>query len=112
MSHIMPKKTYFLFYFKYDILVLFLHNSYVTPEFPDCGHLVGADWMENLRSADKIPTMHFRETNTNPSMHFRKANTGPSINFRKANTEFLLAVLLPTLFTTSLAFLLPVLIPT
>ena len=34
--------------FKYEILVLFLHNSYGTPEFPDCGNLVGADWMENL----------------------------------------------------------------
>ena len=36
------------FYFKYDILVLFFHNSYGTPKFPDCGNLVGADWMENL----------------------------------------------------------------
>ena len=29
------------FYFKYDIWVLFLHNSYGTPELPDCETLVG-----------------------------------------------------------------------
>ena len=36
-------------YFKKEILVIFLQNSYGTPEFFDCGNLVGADWMENLR---------------------------------------------------------------
>ena len=30
----------------------FLHNTYGTPEFPDSGNLVGADWMENLRWAN------------------------------------------------------------
>ena len=52
------------------------------------------------------PSMHFRETNMDPSMYFRKANTDPSMHFRKANTEFLLLVLLPTLFTISLSSLL------
>ena len=56
------------------MLVLFLHNSYGTLEFPDCGNPVGADCMGNLRWA-----------NTEPSMHFRKTNT-----------EFLFPVLLPT----------------
>ena len=65
--------------------MLFLRNSYGTSEFPDCGNLVGADCMRNLRWA-----------NTEPSMHFRKANTDPSVHFRKANKEFLPPVLLPT----------------
>ena len=86
----------FSFYFKWDILVLFLHNSYGTSEFPDCGNLVGADCMGNLRWANTEPSMHFRKTNTDPSVHLRKANTDPSMQFRKANTEFLLQVLLPT----------------
>ena len=68
--------------------MLFFHNSYGTPKFPDCGNLVGADWMENLRWGDTEPSMHFRETNTDPSMYFRKANMDPSLYFRKANTEF------------------------
>ena len=67
-----------------------MHNSYGTPEFFDCGNLVGADWMGNLRWADTEPSMHFRESNTDLSVHFRKANTDPSMHFRKANTEFLL----------------------
>ena len=67
--------------------MLFFHNSYGTPEFPDCGNLVGADWMENLRWANTEPSMHFRETNTDPSMHFRQANTDLSMHFRKTNTE-------------------------
>ena len=120
--HLLPSKRPFLTFsamyytIQSDILVLFFHNSYGTPEFPDCGNLAGADWMENLRWGDTKPSMHFRETNTDPSMHFRKANTDLSMHFRKANTEFLLPVLLPTLFTISLPslllFLLPVLIPT
>ena len=69
-------------------MLLFLHNNYGTSEFPDCGNLLGADWMENLRWANTEPSIHFRETNTEPSMHFRKANTDPSMHFRKANTEF------------------------
>ena len=104
------------FYFKKDILVLFWQNSYGTPEFPDYGNLVGADWMEILRWADTEPSMNFRDTNTDPSMHFRKANTNASMQLWKTNTEFLLPFLLPTLFTISLQslllFLLPVLIPT
>ena len=91
------------------MLVLFLHNSYGTSEFPYCGNLVGADWMENLRWANKEPSMHFRETDT--SIHFRKANTDPSMHFRKAITEFLLPVLLLTLLTFSLPTLRPVLLP-
>ena len=62
-------------YFKSDILVLFMHNSYGTSEFPDCGNLVGEDCMENLRWANTEPSVHLRKTNTDPSMHFRKANT-------------------------------------
>ena len=84
------------FYFKYDILVLFFHNSYSTPEFPGCGNLVGAVWMENLMLGDTNPSMHFRETNTDLSMHFRKTNMDPSMHLRKANTDFFLPVLLPT----------------
>ena len=68
--------------------MLFLHNSYSTPEFTDCGNLVGADWMENLRWCNTEPSMHLRETNTDPSMHFRKANADPSMHFRKTNTRF------------------------
>ena len=95
------------------MLVLFLHNNYGTPEFPKCVNLVGADWMENLKWANAEPSMHFRETNAEPSMHFRETNTDPSMHFRKVitdpsmhfrevNTEFLLPVLLQTLFTISL----------
>ena len=52
------------FYFKEDILVLFLHNRDGTPELPDSGNIVGADWMESLRWGDTEPSMHFREANT------------------------------------------------
>ena len=89
------------FYFKQDILVLFLPNSYGTSEFPDCGNLVGEDCMGNLRWANTEPSMHFRKTNTDPFVHFRKANTDLSMHFRKANTEVLLLVLLPTPYFTS-----------
>ena len=81
--------------------MLFFHNSNGTSEFPDCGNLVGADCIGNLRWANTEPSMHFRKTNTDPSMHFRKANTDLSMHFRKANTEFLLTVLLPTPYFTS-----------
>ena len=91
---------------KYDILVLFLHTSCGSLEFPNCGNLMGADCMENLRWAKTEPSMHFRETNTEPSMHFRKANTDPSMQFRKPNTEILVLVLLSTLLTISLQTLL------
>ena len=72
--------------------MLFLHNSYGTPEFPVCGNLVGEDWMENLRWGDTDPSMHFRETNTDPSMHFSKANMDLAMHFRKANMKFLFPV--------------------
>ena len=64
--------------------------SYGTSEFPDCGNLVGADCMRNLRWANMEPPMHFRKTNTDLSVHFRKANT-----------NFLIPVLLPALHLTS-----------
>ena len=73
----------------------FFHNKYGTSEFPDCGTLVGADCMGNLRWAITEPSLHFRKTNTDPSVHLRKANRDPSMQFRKADTEFLLPVLLP-----------------
>ena len=79
------------FSFKQDISVLFLHNSYGTPELSDCENLVGEDQIENLRQANTEPSMHFRETNMDPSMHFRKANTDLSMHFRKANKEIQLA---------------------
>ena len=79
--------------------MLFLHSIYGTLEFPNCGNLMRANWMENLRWANTEPSMNFRETNTELSMHFRKANTDPSMNFRKVNTELLLLVLLPTILT-------------
>ena len=78
------------------MFVLFLHNRYGTSEFPDCGNLVGAYCIGNLRWANTEPSMHFRKTNTDPPVHLRKANTDPSVHFRKANREFLLPVLLPT----------------
>jgi hypothetical protein len=55
--------------------VLFLHNSYGTSDFPNCGNLVGADCMGNLSWANMEPSMHFRKTNMNRSVHFRNANT-------------------------------------
>ena len=73
--------------------MIFLHNSYGTPEFPDYENLMAEYWMESLMWANTELSMHFRETNTDPSMHFRKANTDPSLHFRKANMEFLLPVL-------------------
>ena len=76
--------------------MLFLHNSYGTSEVPNCGNVVGADCMGNLRWANTEPSMHFRKNNTDPSVHFRKANMDPSVHFRKANMEFWLPVLLPT----------------
>ena len=66
-------------------MVLFLHNSYSTPEFPDYGNLEGIDLMEDLGWA-----MHFRETNVDPSVHFRKAYMDQSKHFRKANMECLI----------------------
>ena len=87
--------------------MIFLHNSYVTPEFPNCGNLVGADCMGKLRWANTEPSMHFKKTNTDPYVHFRKANTDPSMHLRKANTEFLLPVLLPILLLSLLQVLFP-----
>ena len=94
------KSFFFTFYFKLDVLLLFLHNSYGTPEFRNCWNLVGAYWMENLRWdhmepyepyrwVHTEPFMQFRKANMEPSMHFRKANTEPSMHFRRDNTEFL-----------------------
>ena len=80
-----------------------MYNSYGTLEFPDCGNLMAADWMENLRWANTEPFRHFRETNTEQSLHFRKTNTDLSMHFRKANKEFWVLVLLPTVLTISLA---------
>ena len=74
-----------------------MHNSYGTAEFPDCGNLVGADWMENLKWANIEPIMHFRDTNMDPTMHFSKANMDPYKHFKKANMESFLPVLLPTI---------------
>ena len=82
------------------MLLLFLHNSYGTLEFPDCGNLVGADCIGNLSWANTEPSMHFRKSNTDPSVHFRKPTTNP--HFKKANTEFWLPVLLPTPNFTSM----------
>ena len=53
--------------------MVFLHNNYVTLEFPDRGNEVGSDWIENMRWANTVPSMDFMETNTDPSMIFRKA---------------------------------------
>ena len=68
--------------------MLFLHNSYGTSEFPDCGNLEGEDCMGNLRWANTEPSMYCRKTNTDPSVHFRKANRNPSMHFRKAIRNF------------------------
>ena len=38
---------------------LFLHNSYGTPKFPDCGTLFEADWVENLRLEYTKPYVPF-----------------------------------------------------
>ena len=37
------KMLYQSFYFKYEVLLLFLHNSHGTPEFTDCGILARED---------------------------------------------------------------------
>ena len=73
-------------------MILFLHNSYGTPEFPDCGNLEETDWMESLRWANIEPSMHFRETKTDRSVYFRKANMDMSMHFRKAKREFLVQI--------------------
>ena len=82
--------------------MLFLHNSYGTLGFPDCGNLEGTDWMKDLRWANTESSMHFSETNMDPSVHFMKVNTDPSMHFRKANMDFLVPALLPTLLTIPL----------
>ena len=87
--------------------MLFLHNSYGTPEFSDCGNLEGTDWIEDMRWANIEPS---REINMDPSVHFRKPNTDPSMHLRKANTEFLVPALLPTLLTIPLPSLYPFLL--
>ena len=81
-------------------MLLFLHNSYITTEFPDCGNLVGVDYVENLRWdhmelyiplrwVHTEPSVHLRKANTEPSVHLRKANTERSMHFRRENAEFL-----------------------
>ena len=96
------------FYFKKDILVLFLHNSYGILELPDCGNPEGTNWMELLRWANTEQSVNFRATNTDLSVHFRKANMDSSMHFRKANTKFLV----PDLPSTLLIILLPTFNPT
>ena len=97
---LLPPPFDLLLYFKYEVLLFILHNSYGTPEFPDSGNLLGADWVENLKwdhTEPHVPfgwvhtelSMHFRKGNTEPSMHFREANTEPSMHFRRDITEFL-----------------------
>ena len=82
------------------LVLLVLHSSYGTPEFPNSGNLVGADGVGNLRWAHMEPyvpfswvhtepSMHLKKASTEPSMHFRKANTEPSMNFRKLRQELL-----------------------
>ena len=75
------------FYYKHGFLLLFLHNSHGTKEFPDCGNLVRPAWVGNLRWDNAEPYEPFRWVNTEPSVQFRKANTDPSVQFRKANTD-------------------------
>ena len=98
------------FYFKYDILVLFLHNSYGTPEFPNGGKLEGTDWMESLRWDNTEPSIYLRKTNTDLSVYSRKANTNLFMHFMKAKTEFWVSNLLPALLIVLLPSLLPLLI--
>ena len=37
------REIYMPFYFKSEVLLLFLHNSHGTPEFTNCGILAGED---------------------------------------------------------------------
>ena len=61
---------------------------YGTPEFPDCGNLVGAAWVENLLLDHTELYVPFRWVHKEPSVHFRKDNTEPSMHFRRKNAEF------------------------
>ena len=77
---------YFPFYFKQEVLLLFLHNRHGTPEFTVCGILAGED-LGYLRRANAEPSVDLRRANTEPSLDFRKANMEPSMHFRRANRE-------------------------
>ena len=70
------------------LLLLFLH-SWIdgTPQFPNWGNLVGADWFGNLRWDHTEPYVPFSWVHMEPSMYFRKANTKPSTHFKEAFTE-------------------------
>ena len=58
-------------YILHSISIRTLHNSYGTPEFPDCGNQVGADWMENPRWANTEPSMNFRAVMSDTSFYYR-----------------------------------------
>ena len=73
--------------FQTQFVLLFLRNSHVTKEIPDCGNLVTPYWVGNLRWDNTEPYEPYRWINTEPSVRFRKANTDPSVQFRKVNTD-------------------------
>ena len=78
-------------------MVFFLHNSYGTPKFADCGNVVGVENLSWDHTEPYIPfrwvhkelSEHFRKANAELFMHFRKVNMEPSMHFRGDNTEFL-----------------------
>ena len=59
-----------------------VHQNSPTVEF----------WQEkiedNLRRANREPSVDLRRANTEPFVDFRKANAEPSVYFRRANTDF------------------------
>ena len=56
-------------------------------DIPNCGNLVGADWVGNPRWDHKEPSMHFRKDHTELSIHFSKDHTELNMHFRKDHTE-------------------------
>ena len=61
-------------HFKQEFLLLFFHNSNGTPEFTNCGILVGT-YDGNLKRANMEQSMDLRKANTESSQDLRRANT-------------------------------------
>ena len=84
MNHLFSRSFIF---FATCFLLLFLHVSYGTPEIPDCGSLVGADWAGNMRWDHTEPDVPFRWVHTEPYVPFRWVNTEPDVPIRWVHTE-------------------------
>jgi hypothetical protein len=79
---VLARTSIYAFYFKKEVVLLFLHNSHGTPKFINCGRLRVA-WIGPIQNRLWIlggPTRNHlwilgRPANTEPSVHFRKPNT-------------------------------------